>query len=137
MYMSLLNKQNKYQPVHLCDVNVRALGRHRDTAINLMIKEGTEFIQDNLIQVLSNRKYATEHLASIWQRAAYKEGTNHEFLIGCDDPRNNKICFYLLEVNGVGIYRYSVAVTIDNMEKEIFEKFVEYIRSENGLTGQE
>ena len=135
--MSLLNKQNKYQPVHLCNVNVRVLGRHRGTAINLMIKEGTKFIQDNLIQVLSNRKYATEHLASIWQRATHEEGTNHEFLIGCDDPRNNKICFYLLEVNGVGIYRYSVVVTIDNMEKEIFEKFVEYIRSENGLTGQE
>lgn len=135
--MSLLNKQNKYQPVHLCNVNVRVLTRHRVTAINLMIKEGTKFIQDNLIQVLSNRKYATEHLASIWQRSIHEEGTNHEFLIVCDGPRNNKIHFYLLEDHGGGIYSYLIAVTIDNMEKEIFEKFVEYILSENGLTGQE
>lgn len=135
--MSLLNKQNKYQPVHLCNVNVRVLGRHRDTAINLIIKEGTKFIQDNLIQVLSNRKYATEHLASIWKRAAHKEGINHEFLIECDDPRNNKIYFYLLENHGHGIYSYLAQVTIDNMEKEIFEKFVEYIYSENGIDGQE
>lgn len=135
--MSLLNKQNKYQPVHLCNVNVRVLVRHRDTAINLMIKEGTKFIQDNLIQVLSNSKYATEHLASIWQRSIHEEGTNHEFLIECDDPRNNKIYFYLLENHGHGIYSYLVGVTIDNMEKEIFEKFVEYIYSENGIDGQE
>lgn len=135
--MSLLNKQNKYQPVHLCNVNARVLVIHQDTAINLMIKESTEFIQDNLIQVLSNRKYATEHLASIWQRSIHEEGTNHEFLIECDDPRNNKICFYLLEDHGRGIYSYLVAFFIDNMEKEIFEKFIEYICSENGLTGQE
>lgn len=102
-----------------------------------MIKEGTKFIQDNLIQVLSNRKYATEHLASIWQRATLKEGTDHKFFIECDDPWNNKICFYLLENHGHGIYSYLARVTNDNMEKEIFEKFVEYIRSENGLTGQE
>ena len=135
--MSLLNKQNKYQPVHLCNVNVRVLVRHWDTAINLMIKEGTKFIQDNLIQVLSNRKYATEHLVSIWQRATHKEGTNHEFCIKCDDPWDNKIYFYLLENHGHGIYSYLVQVTIDNMEKEIFEKFVEYIYSENGIDGQE
>lgn len=68
---------------------------------------------------------------------AYEEGTNHEFLIGCDGPWNNKICFYLLENHGHGIYSYLVGVTIDNMEKEIFEKFVEYIHSENGIDEQE
>ena len=135
--MSLLNKQNKYQPVHLCNVNVEVMARHQVTAIDLMIKEGTKFIQDHIIKVLSNRKYATEHLVSIWQRAAHKEGTDHKFFIECDDPRNNKIHFYLLENHGHGIYSYLAGFTIDNMEKEIFEKFVEYIRSENGIDGQE
>lgn len=135
--MSLLNKSNKRQTIHLCDVLVQAIARQKATAINLMIKEDTKFIQNNLIRVLSDQEYAIRHLADIWQKATHEEGTDHKFLIDYVDPRDNpqdnKICFYFMEDHGRGIYRYLVMVTINNMEKETFEKFVEYICSKNGL----
>ena len=87
--MSLLNKSNKRQTIHLCDVNVEAIARQKATAINLMIKESTKFIQNNLIRVLSDQGYAIRHLADIWQKATHEEGTDHKFFIDCADPWDN------------------------------------------------
>jgi hypothetical protein len=125
--MSLLNKENKQNTIHLnFDVYVTLIGEFEINLKEFITSEITMFIKENILQVISNRKYATEQLGDIWKRFTdYGEG---EFDLDYNLPNIGRISFTLVQRFPNAIYFSSlVSITIDTNDDEIYEMFIDLL----------
>ena len=125
--MSLLKKKNKLDTIHLdYDVYVTPIGEFENKLKEFMVGEITRFIKENIFQVMSNRKYATEQLRDIWKR--FTDCGEGEFDFDYNLPNSGRIYFHLIQrfPNAMHFSRL-VSITIDANDEGTYGAFMECI----------
>lgn len=125
--MSLLNKENKQNTIHLnYDVYVTPIGEFKINLKEFITCEITMFIKEHILRVLSDRKYAIEQLGDIWKRFA--DNREGEFDLDYNLPNIGRISFALVHRFPNAIYFSSlVSITIDTNDDETYEMFIDLL----------
>lgn len=94
--MSLLNKKNKLDTIHLdYDVQVIPIGKFETNLKESITDEITKFIKEHILRIISDRKYAAEQLGDIWKRFTdYGEG---KFDLDHNLPNSGRVSFNLIQ----------------------------------------
>ena len=125
--MSLLNKENKQNTIHLnYDVYVTPIGEFEINLKKFITCEITRFIKENILQVISNRKYATEQLGNFWKRFA--DDGEGEFDLDYNLLNKGRISFAFIQRFPNAIYfSRLVSITIDTNDDETYEMFIDLL----------
>ena len=125
--MSLLNKENKQNTIHLnYDVYVTPIGEFEINLKEFITGEITMFIKEHILRVLSDRKYAIEQLRDIWKRFA--DNGEGEFDLDYNLPNIGRISFALVQRFPNAIYfSRLVSITIDTNDDETYEMFIDLL----------